>query len=134
MLTAKTTTQAERLATLVRGYGLPVPTPEPATLELVDQVRQGETRVLIGPLEDGFTLVSEALTVITEREIFGERSTRKGKTKKRRDKARAFVEDLRELRAGDYVAHEQARPPRLGQRSRSHVRAAAGAGAKRVEC
>ncbi len=105
VLTAKTTTQAERLATLVRGYGLPVPAPEQATLELVDQVPPGQTRVLIGPLEDGFTLVSEALTVITEREIFGERSSRKSKVKKSRDKARAFVEDLRELRTGDYVVH-----------------------------
>jgi transcription-repair coupling factor (superfamily II helicase) len=105
VLTAKTATQAERLATLVRGYGLPVNAPEPATLELVDQVPPGQTRVLIGPLEDGFTLVSEALTVITEREIFGERSSRRTKVKKSRDKARAFVEDLRELRTGDYVVH-----------------------------
>jgi transcription-repair coupling factor (superfamily II helicase) len=105
VLTAKTATQAERLATLVRGYGLPVPAPELATLELVDQAPPGQTRVLIGPLEDGFTLVSDALSVITEREIFGERSSRRTKTKKSRDKARAFVEDLRELRTDDYVVH-----------------------------
>ena len=105
VLTAKTTTQAERLATLVRGYGLPVPAPELATLELVDQVPPGQSRILIGPLEDGFTLVSEALSVITEREIFGERQSRRAKLKKSRDKTRAFVEDLRELRTGDYVVH-----------------------------
>ena len=37
--------------------------------------------------------------------IFGERSNRRTKVKKSRDKARAFVEDLRELRTGDYVVH-----------------------------
>src|SRR6201999_3848716 len=69
------------------------------------QVPAGQVRIVVGPLEDGFLLPSEALAVITEREIFGERAGRTRKPKKSRDKARAFVEDLRELRAADYVVH-----------------------------
>jgi transcription-repair coupling factor (superfamily II helicase) len=103
VLTAKTTSQAERMHGLLRDYGLTAHKPEPdGTL---DDKSTRELRILIGPLEDGFLLPSEALAVITEREIFGERAARAKKPKKSRDKARAFVEDLRELRTGDYVVH-----------------------------
>jgi transcription-repair coupling factor (superfamily II helicase) len=102
-ITAKTASQAERLHGLLRDYGLTPAKPEPdGTLDARDA---RELRVLVGPLEDGFLLPSEALAVITEREIFGERAARARKAKKSRDKARAFVEDLRELRSGDYVVH-----------------------------
>ena len=107
VLTAKTATQAERLFTLLRGYGLAVAKPEPAGSQGLEQLSAREARILIGPLEDGFLLPSEALAVITEREIFGERAARARKAKKSRDKSRAFVEDLRELRTGDYVVHSE---------------------------
>jgi transcription-repair coupling factor (superfamily II helicase) len=107
VLTAKTATQAERLFTLLRGYGLAVAKPEPAGSQGFEQLSAREARILIGPLEDGFLLPSEALAVITEREIFGERAARARKPKKSRDKTRAFVEDLRELRTGDYVVHSE---------------------------
>jgi transcription-repair coupling factor (superfamily II helicase) len=107
VLTAKTATQAERLFTLLRGYGLAVAKPEPAGSQGFEQLSAREARILIGPLEDGFLLPSEALAVITEREIFGERASRARKAKKSRDKTRAFVEDLRELRTGDYVVHSE---------------------------
>ena len=104
VLTAKTQSQAERLHGLLRDYGLTASKPEPDG-RLDDEHRTRELRILIGPLEDGFLLPSEALAVITEREIFGERAARPKKVKKGRDKARAFVEDLRELRTGDFVVH-----------------------------
>jgi transcription-repair coupling factor (superfamily II helicase) len=107
VLTAKTATQAERLFALLRGYGLAVAKPEPAGNQSLEQLSAREARILIGPLEDGFLLPSEALAVITEREIFGERAARTRKAKKSRDKTRAFVEDLRELRTGDYVVHSE---------------------------
>jgi transcription-repair coupling factor (superfamily II helicase) len=103
VLTAKTTSQAERLHGLLRDYGLKAAKPEPdGTL---DDRNARELRILVGSLEDGFLLPSEALAVITEREIFGERAARAKKIKKSSDKARAFVEDLRELRTGDFVVH-----------------------------
>ncbi|HTU57232.1 MAG TPA: CarD family transcriptional regulator, partial [Polyangiales bacterium] len=103
VLTAKTKSQAERMHGLLRDYGLKANKPEPEGT--LDERSVREVRILIGPLEDGFLLPSEALAVITEREIFGERAARAKKLKKGRDKARAFVEDLRELRAGDFVVH-----------------------------
>ncbi len=107
VLTAKTNTQAERMAALLRGYGLALAKLEPALPESFDTLLPGEPKLLVGPLEDGFVLPSEALAVITEREIFGERASRSRTHKKSRDKTRAFVEDLRELRAGDYVVHAE---------------------------
>ena len=103
VLTAKTKSQAERMHGLLRDYGLKAIKPEPEGT--LDDRSVREVRILIGPLEDGFLLPSEALAVITEREIFGERAARAKKPKKGRDKARAFVEDLRELRTGDFVVH-----------------------------
>jgi len=106
-LTAKTVSQAERLHALLRDYGLPADKPEPDGELGSERTRSAANavRILVGPLEDGFVLPSEALAVITEREIFGERAARAKAPKKTRDKARAFVEDLRELRTGDYVVH-----------------------------
>ncbi|HEX4354528.1 MAG TPA: CarD family transcriptional regulator, partial [Polyangiales bacterium] len=105
VLTAKTSTQADRLYSLLRDYKLNVQKPEQAGTQSLERLPAGEVRIQIGPLEDGFLLPSEALAVITEREIFGEREARARKSKKSRDKTRAFVEDLRELRTGDYVVH-----------------------------
>jgi transcription-repair coupling factor (superfamily II helicase) len=103
VLTAKTASQGERMYALLRDYGLAVSKPE---LEAgLERTAGRDVRIVIGPLEDGFLLPTEALAVITEREIFGERAARARKQKKSRDKARAFVEDLRELRTGDYVVH-----------------------------
>jgi transcription-repair coupling factor (superfamily II helicase) len=107
VLTAKTTTQAERLAALLRGYGLSIGKPEPALPESFDALSPSQPKILVGPIEDGFVLPSEALAVVTEREIFGERASRSRTQKRSRDKTRAFVEDLRELRTGDYVVHAE---------------------------
>jgi transcription-repair coupling factor (superfamily II helicase) len=105
VLTAKTATQAERLYALLRDYKLSVAKPDINASHDLERLPAGEIRIQVGPLEDGFLLPSEALAVITEREIFGERAARARKPKKSRDKTRAFVEDLRELRTGDYVVH-----------------------------
>ncbi len=107
VLSARTSSQADRLASLVRGYGLNIGKPETARAESLDALNVGDIKVLIGPIEDGFVLPTEALALITEREIFGERATRLSQSKRSRDKTRAFVEDLRELRAGDYVVHAE---------------------------
>src|ERR1700712_174897 len=103
VLTAKSNSQAERMHGLLRDYGFKAHKAEPEGT--LDDRSSRDVRILIGPLEDGFLLPSEALAVITEREIFGERAARVKKPKKGRDKARAFVEDLRELRQGDFVVH-----------------------------
>ncbi len=107
VLSVKTTTQAERLGSLMRGYGLVVGKPEALAPDTLRDLPSEHAHLCVGPIEDGFVLPSEALCVITEREIFGDRAAHKTQRKKSRDKARAFVEDLRELRAGDYVVHAE---------------------------
>jgi len=51
-------------------------------------------------------LPAAVLACITEEEIFGSRKTRRSQRKEsKRNKNRAFVQDLRELSIGDYVVH-----------------------------
>ena len=101
---ARTHTQAERLVSLLRGHDLPVRTKAWTTGELPDRKLREEVEVVVGGLRSGFVLATEALCFVTEEEIFGERSHRTGEGR-RRERARPFLEDLRELRVGDYVVH-----------------------------
>ncbi|MBX3251253.1 MAG: transcription-repair coupling factor [Myxococcales bacterium] len=110
LFTARTHTQAERLVSLLRGCDVPVdPKPEPFDPSLLG-ARSGEgrakARVVIGELQDGFAWATEGLVIVTEGEIFGTRARRQQKASKRKSrKAEAFLEDLRELKVGDYVVH-----------------------------
>ncbi len=107
LLTGRTATQAERLASLVRVHDLGVKLhhgvfhPE----RLDDPVAQPPVvDVTVGDAARGFVLPSRALVVITEEEIFGARARRT--TRKRTESAaRAFVDDLRALSVGDYIVH-----------------------------
>ena len=106
LCTARTQTQAERLIGLLRAYDLPVATKatafQPDTLTAPPS---GKLELVIGDLGHGFILPSEALAIVTEEEIFGTRAHRRREQRPRKDKARAFLADLRELLPGDYVVH-----------------------------
>ncbi|MGF1464765.1 MAG: transcription-repair coupling factor [Sandaracinaceae bacterium] len=110
VFTARTVTQAQRLRALLKGYDVPVETSSPpfdtATLR---GIPPGRVQVLVGDLSAGFLFPAEALAVVTEEEIFGTRARRKRATtdraKARRAQGRAFIEDLRQLKPGDYVVH-----------------------------
>lgn len=112
VFTARTGTQASRLASLLRNYEIPIASGEPApfTPELLRTTPDGAVRICVGNLTAGFTLGTEAFTLITEEEVFGTRAHRR--RRRRRDKrglskakGRAFLEDLRQLAVGDYVVH-----------------------------
>jgi transcription-repair coupling factor (superfamily II helicase) len=106
VLSARTKVQAERLTGLLRSYELPIEGPKPFDPSQLRGLPGGRTEVVVGPLEDGFVLPSQALVCITEEEIFGTRQLRRNAARKPgRDKTRAFVHDLRELHVGDYVVH-----------------------------
>jgi transcription-repair coupling factor (superfamily II helicase) len=103
-LSARSETQAERLASLVRHRDLPcalVPGRfDPAALE----ARAGEgINVVVGPLARGIVAPAEPLVLVTEEEIFGRRAHRAEGRRKR--SAKAFLEDLRALEVGNYVVH-----------------------------
>ncbi len=89
-LVGRTQHQADRLADLLRSYGV--------DKRVLDGVSLGELR-------DGFVLWSEGVAYVTEEEIFGTRvRQRRAKRTTRREQQR-FLEDLRELGVGDYVVH-----------------------------
>jgi transcription-repair coupling factor (superfamily II helicase) len=106
LLAARTQSQADRLATLLRGHDLPVAKPKPFDPERLSTPPPGRVEVVIGPLTDGFVLPGEGLACLTEEEIFGTRAHRRAaRRRERADRARPFLEDLRELTPGDYVVH-----------------------------
>ena len=92
---------AERLAEVLRGEELPVRVvselPEPAAPGLVTVVQAG--------LTGGFTLGLDLL-VLSEHDLFGQRGGGTREAHKMPSRRRTTIEPL-ELRAGDYVVHEQ---------------------------
>ena len=97
----------ERLAGLLRGYGI-----EPALRRAVVEPRldlpradeRGLVEIAIGPLRHGFRLPSDGLWIVTESEIFGEKATRSsasGKKPKLVDTA-----DFKSLEPGGFIVHQ----------------------------
>jgi transcription-repair coupling factor (superfamily II helicase) len=107
LLAARTQGQADRLAALLRGHDLAVSKPVPFAPTMLSAARTGRIEVVMGSLSSGFVLPSEGLACLTEEEIFGTRAHRRAERKRtsRADRARPFLEDLRELTPGDYVVH-----------------------------
>jgi transcription-repair coupling factor (superfamily II helicase) len=109
LFVARTTTQAERLVSLLRGYDVPI-APKPVLFDprSLTTPPPGRAEVVVGSLGGGFVLAREALAVVTEEEIFGTRAAQRTEraTKKRKKKtAEPFLEDLRQLVPGDFVVH-----------------------------
>ncbi|MEM9195003.1 MAG: transcription-repair coupling factor [Myxococcota bacterium] len=103
---ARTQTQAARLTKVLRAYGIELSGKarpfDPARLA---DASAGTARVVIGELSDGFLLAREGLVFVSEEEVFGTRTQRREKRRKSRDQSQPFLEDLRELKVGDYVVH-----------------------------
>jgi transcription-repair coupling factor (superfamily II helicase) len=106
VLAARTQVQAERLHSLLRGSQIAAQKPQPFEPARLRERPSDRVEIVVGPLEDGFVLPSFALACVTEEEIFGSRQGRRRPARDgARDKARAFVQDLRELAINDYVVH-----------------------------
>jgi transcription-repair coupling factor (superfamily II helicase) len=108
LFTARTTTQAERLTSILTSYGVPVNREvERFSPALLGAEPTGRAEVRIGELSGGFLVPTEALALVTEEEVFGTRAHRRRAGKKKRGKVdnRAFLQDLRQLAVGDYVVH-----------------------------
>jgi transcription-repair coupling factor (superfamily II helicase) len=106
-LAARAQTQAERLVTLLGHQGIECRARlgafDPRWLdEAVDKVQ-----VVVGSLARGVILPADGLVLVTEEEIFGARVHRRRERTRKRDTARAFLEDLRSLAPGDYVVHAE---------------------------
>ena len=113
VFTARTHTQAERLVSLLKGYDVPVlatgPKGHPAAFDpaILEGPPPAAVQIVVGELNDGFAWATEGLVVVTEQEIFGTRTRRRRQKRRRRKQktAQAFLEDLRELKPGDYIVH-----------------------------
>jgi transcription-repair coupling factor (superfamily II helicase) len=91
-LVGRTQHQADRLADLLRSYGV--------SKQILDDV-------MLGELRDGFVLWSEGLAYVTEEEIFGSRVRQRRDQRQVRRQQQRFLEDLRELGPGDFVVHSE---------------------------
>jgi transcription-repair coupling factor (superfamily II helicase) len=121
-IVARTRTQADRLASLLHHYHvaariLPAPSslqasPHPQAHTTADgtETRQPTLErsvgIALGSLDQGFSFLSEGIVWLAEEEIFGGRVHRASR-RSSKAKAQAFLEDLRELRIGDYVVHDE---------------------------
>jgi transcription-repair coupling factor (superfamily II helicase) len=111
VLTARASTQAERLVALLRGHDVPIRAHlgnEGLGAALLDDPALGRdvVEVVCGTLAHGALLPVERLALVTEEEIFGGRARRRApRGTGAKDAARAFVDDLRNLAVGDLVVH-----------------------------
>ena len=110
ILAARAETQVERLTTLLRHRDVPVKARlgsfDPKIFDDPDHAR-GAAICVVGALARGVVAPAEGVALVTEEEIFGARAHRRGQRSGTTSagKARAFVEDLRSLSAGDFVVH-----------------------------
>ncbi|QQR89471.1 MAG: transcription-repair coupling factor [Myxococcales bacterium] len=98
--------QAERLASIFSHMGFEKPSLSSnfsKNRTSNDQTKQ--LQIVLGKLADGFIWPQQGLVFLTEEEIFGARSHRKSTTTVKKDKA--FVQDLRTLKVGDYLVHHE---------------------------
>lgn len=100
-ITAHNRGQAERTGELLEGYGL-----RPAFTRGADiaSVEGAGLHVATGSLSTGFRLPSEGLVIVSEEEVFGERVKKRGPPSRRLE---AFLTQLQDLSAGDFIVHKQ---------------------------
>lgn len=91
--------QADRLRDLLQLHHLPLALEHGVR---PSDLQPGQLALTLGELSSGFRLLDERLAVISEEEIFGRRTHRRGLSEAR---ARAMLSSLAELREGDYIVH-----------------------------
>jgi transcription-repair coupling factor (superfamily II helicase) len=111
IVAARAETQVERLTTLLRHREVKVRARlgrfDPTVLDDADLGARETALVVVGSLSRGVVAPAEGLALVTEEEIFGARAHRRAARadSNASNKSRAFVEDLRNLSAGDFVVH-----------------------------
>ncbi len=92
--------QAQRLRELLALHDIHL-TINPALR--LSNLHPGHPQLCVGDISRGFSLPEEQLAIITEEEIFGQRSHRQKKSGQQR--ARQLMSSLAELKEGDYIVH-----------------------------
>ncbi|HWZ89407.1 MAG TPA: transcription-repair coupling factor [Polyangiaceae bacterium] len=98
IISARTETQAERLAALLSHRGVTVSVWRSGA----DSAAASQIRIVTASLTRGVLAAAEGFVLITEEEIFGPRAHRPAEKKR---SARALLQDLRALSVGDFVVH-----------------------------
>lgn len=101
LLVCRSASQAERLRSLLAPYDI-----KPRVVDHFPDVGRGRGMVylVLGPVKSGFVWRDEALAVITEDEIFGEKYHRRRKTPIR--DVRTELLSLEDLKQGELVVHD----------------------------
>ena len=94
--------RAERLQRMLLTIDIDAPIEESTILQWWHDNRS-PISIIIGSLRQGFELPNEKLVIVSEHELFGERSQRKGKQKK--ISLKKFLSSLGNLKEDDYVVH-----------------------------
>ena len=104
VISAPNLTHAERLTSLLRGYGLPMESPRGPEghalgVDATDQLRT-TVQVVAGELSTGYESKDERFLLLSESDIFG-RVTKKARTRRRK----SGLGSLTQLQENDYVVH-----------------------------
>ena len=92
--------QAERLQQLLAPHDIRLQTETHITPA---KLAPGTIHLTVGPVNNGFYLPQEKLNIISDEDIFGQRSHRRKKSGRQR--ARQLMASLAELREGDFIVH-----------------------------
>jgi len=92
--------QARRLQELLAAHRIDLPINPDLRLS---NLQAGHPQLTVGELSGGFSLPEEQLLVISEEEIFGQRSHRRKSSGQQR--ARQLMSSLDELKEGDFIVH-----------------------------
>jgi transcription-repair coupling factor (superfamily II helicase) len=98
VISARTETQAERMAALLSHRGVSISVWRAGA----DSIATSQVRIATASLTRGVLAPAEGFVLITEEEIFGPRAHRPAEKKR---SARALLQDLRALTVGDFVVH-----------------------------
>ncbi|WEG12727.1 transcription-repair coupling factor [Pullulanibacillus sp. KACC 23026] len=96
---AETVDRAKRVESVLADYGIKA--------DFVDEKtypKPGELQIMVGSVSNGFELPQQKIVVVTDKEIFANKSVRKQRTNKKISNAER-LKNYNELKVGDYVVH-----------------------------
>ncbi len=115
-ITCPTPSAAERLVDILSDYGLALPIARGPALR--EWPAPGEIDVAVAPLADGFELPDDALVVLTEQNVFGQRQQRRAVRITRQTNA---IERMAQIQEGDFLVHAEHGIGRFGGLQRISV-------------
>ncbi|MGL5615867.1 MAG: transcription-repair coupling factor [Sarcina sp.] len=99
VILAGTRPRGERLVETLREHDV-----ESVYKDIIDEIQDGEVVVTFGNQDKGFEFNEFNLSVISDKEVFGE-SKRKKQRRSKKQKGTAKIKSFGELKPGDYVVH-----------------------------